>query len=146
MCRTRLGLEPLLLAELSRLSEDFGIHVAATGDSGDDPGGPTGGPTGGTGGRWKTPEGKEAEGVVEVRGPWERLYWILRCSLVQSVWVRVGPRFECEVLGDLEAAVRKAPWEDFLDRDQLGYLDASDPLISVMSFMYAFLNKYTFIH
>lgn len=115
VCRTRLGLEPLLLAELSRLSEDFGIHVAATGDSGDD---------GPTGGRWKTPEGKEAEGVVEVHGPWERLYWILRCSLVQSVWVRVGRTFQCEVLDDLETAVHEAPWEDFLDRDQLGHLDA----------------------
>ena len=65
------------------------------------------------------PEGKEAEGAVEVVGAWQNLYWILRCSLVQSVWFRVAS-FRCESLEDLEIAVQRTPWEDYLDFNDLG--------------------------
>ena len=38
--------------------------------------------------KWKgsfiAPEGKEAEGAVEILGPWRNIYWILRSSLVHE--------------------------------------------------------------
>ena len=71
-------------------------------------------------GSFIAPEGKEAEGAVEILGPWRNIYWILRSSLVQSVWLRISPSFPCESLSDLEMAVQKAPWEDFIDLNQLG--------------------------
>ena len=108
VARTRLGLEPLLLAELQKVDFDGGRASPLS----EAEAVPRGGLV--------TPEGKEAEGAVEIHGYWSNLYRILRCSLVQSVWLRVGPCFQCNELSDLETAVQDAPWEDFLDLKQLG--------------------------
>eukprot|EP00435_Cladocopium_sp_Y103_P063499 s526_g25.t1 len=114
VARTRLGLEPLLLAEL-RKDFDGDTLIGKNGAEGksEESAVPRG---------LVTPEGKEAEGAVEIHGAWSNLYRILRCSLVQSVWLRVGPCFQCKELSDLETAVQEAPWEDFLDLQQLGPL------------------------
>ena len=110
VARTRLGLEPLLRAELKALSEDFGlnlvIHEAETRSS--------------ALGALVIPEEREAEGAVEVSGPFEVSSWLLRCSLVQSIWLRVLGPFPCNDLNDLEEAVRETPWEDFVDLQELG--------------------------
>lgn len=115
VARTRRGLEAALRSELQRfvphghvsnglkiVAEDTEVTVAETEGS------------------FIAPEGKEAEGAVEILGPWRNIYWILRSSLVQSVWLRISPSFPCESLSDLEMAVQKAPWEDFIDLNQLG--------------------------
>ena len=116
VARTRRGLEATLRSELQRfvpqghvsngfkiVAEDTEVNVAEME------------------GGLIAPEGKEAEGAVEILGPWRNIYWILRSSLVQSVWFRISPSFPCESLSDLEMAVQKAPWEDFIDLNQLGY-------------------------
>lgn len=110
VARTRLGLEPLLLAELQKVEDFDGDAVSPLTEAQEAV------PRGGL----VMPEGKEAEGAVEIHGAWSNLYRILRCSLVQSVWLRVGPCFQCNELSDLETAVQEAPWEDFLDLQQLG--------------------------
>lgn len=110
VARTRLGLEPLLLAELQKVEDFDGDAVSPLTEAQEAV------PRGGL----VMPEGKEAEGAVEIHGAWSNLYRILRCSLVQSVWLRVGPCFQRNELSDLETAVQEAPWEDFLDLQQLG--------------------------
>lgn len=89
----------------------------------------------------KLPEGREDEGFVEIHGPWQSLYWILRCSLLRSLWIRVTS-FPCESLADLETAVRATRWEEYLDLRDLGpitaferqsRLDASDVQLALQS-------------
>ncbi|CAE8671867.1 unnamed protein product [Polarella glacialis] len=115
--RTRRGLEPLLRQELAglRALQDAG----ATGLS-----------LGATERRsaesLAVPEAREAEGAVEVYGPWPVLYSVLLGSrLAQSVWVRVGNVFRCEEAGALAQAAREAPWGQLLPVSRLASLHVS---------------------
>lgn len=123
VARTRRGLEATLRSELQRFERlavpqghvghvSHGLKIVAE-DTEEET-------VAETEGSFIAPEGKEAEGAVEILGPWRNIYWILRSSLVQSVWLRISPSFPCESLSDLEMAVQKAPWEDFIDLNQLG--------------------------
>ena len=98
VARTRRGLEAALRSELQRfvphghvsnglkiVAEDTEVTVAETEGS------------------FIAPEGKEAEGAVEILGPWRNIYWILRSSLVQSVLASYFTEFslrKSEWLGD----------------------------------------------
>ena len=103
--RGRLGLEPMLRAELER-NRPPSLRAALSSEDVDRPG------------VLEAPEGVEAEGAVEILGSWDVLYWTLGCRLAQSVWVRVGEPRECDLLEDLEEAVERAPWDHFLDGRQ----------------------------
>ena len=115
LVRGRLGLEPLLRAEMQRtrppsLKADLQADLRNRTDE-----------SGGFG-RLEVPENVEAEGVVEITGPWDVLYWALGCRLCQSIWLRVGEPFNCESIEALEEALSLAPWDHFLDALQLHQL------------------------
>ncbi|CAE7693435.1 rtcB [Symbiodinium microadriaticum] len=107
LIRGRLGLEPLLRAELQQLQTPKQGSSVILGAS-----------TELKAGGAIEPEGLEAEGLVEVLGPWNVLSWILGCRLAQSIWLRVGEPFPCETLQELEEALEELPFDHFLAPNQ----------------------------
>ena len=101
VARTRLGLESLLRAELETLAKPGSDFVK-----------PAPGPASAT---FVAPEGRQAEGAVEVHSAeWAAVYRVLRSRLAQSVWVRVGEPFACDSLEAFEEVLSTAPFESFL--------------------------------
>ena len=117
--RTRRGLQQLLCDELVRLP-----RLKAAGATGIATA-PEKQPTV-AGSLPIAPEGFEAEGAVEIRGPWQVIYPILQSSrLAQSVWVQVTPPFKCDTASSLEQALCESRWERFLSLKRLGTLPIS---------------------
>ncbi|CAE7435598.1 rtcB [Symbiodinium sp. CCMP2592] len=110
LIRGRLGLEPLLRAELQQMQRSQPLPGHGSVILGSAPC---------TRRAFESPEGLEAEGLVEVLGPWDVLYWTLGCRLAQSIWVRVGEPFDCETPQALEEALQEVPWDHFVGPNQL---------------------------